>query len=105
MVWNVTTHRTHRVCCYYLLILRSWRTFPARNTKGYARIISTSINANSICNLITHLYVEFELTRVNLILWCGISKVNGPKAHLTESIYSSKHPPRTPCGRMLLCRV
>jgi hypothetical protein len=34
MAWNVTTYRAREVYCYYLLILKSWRNFPAINTKG-----------------------------------------------------------------------
>ena len=41
--------------CYYLLIFKSWRSFYTRNTKGYAKIISTSIKAKIRDSLINHL--------------------------------------------------
>jgi len=55
--------------CYYLLIFKSWRNFPAINTKGYAKMISTSISMNIRYNLIAHLqnyYTENIYVRNNM---------------------------------------
>src|SRR5688572_24438217 len=49
------------VYCYYLLIFRSCRTFPARNTKGYARIIRKSINTKIKFSLMHCLPLKDEL--------------------------------------------
>lgn len=59
MAWNVTAHRTRRVCCYYLLILKSWRNFPVIKTKGYAKTISASIKAKIRYSLIDRLQINY----------------------------------------------
>src|SRR5215213_9603565 len=33
------------ICCYLLINFRSWRTFPKINTKGYVRVIGTTLTA------------------------------------------------------------
>src|SRR5690349_3099806 len=47
-----------RVCGYYLLNFRSCRTFSARNTNGYARMIRKSINTKIRFSLMYSPYRE-----------------------------------------------
>src|ERR1041384_1605597 len=56
--------------CYYLLILKSWRSFAARNTKGYAKMIRTSIRAKIRDNLIA--YLHGKSGTVTIILFYGV---------------------------------